>query len=125
MATTPTDDEHSSAQQRDPPQYLGAQGLATLLGLSLHTVKKYASAQPDKLPPRVEWTTKQLWEARIAHEWLTKRDGHLSIEQQVEKAREAGAALAKQHDDSETPQSQKHKPRVGRPRGSGKRRTVA
>jgi hypothetical protein len=92
---------------------LTADDLAKLLGFTVATVRRYATQNPDKLPPRVSWTNKQRWELGVFNQWRKERDGHVTIDEQVKQARAAVEAREQKEDDAaeRPPRS-----RGGRPR---------
>ncbi|ACC76116.1 transcriptional regulator [Paraburkholderia phymatum] len=113
--TNEADDEHSPRESPTSVEgLLTAADLAARLGLTLATVRRYAS-MPGKLPPRVTWTRKQRWHPHTVDEWAKAQDGLTTFDEQMRKAREAGAAKAVER--------ARRVPRLGRPRG--KRQKVA
>ncbi|TCG08348.1 transcriptional regulator [Paraburkholderia steynii] len=117
--TNETTDDDASASIEG---LLTAKDLAKRLGLTLATIKRYAS-QPGKLPPRVTWTRLQRWHPQAVDEWEKAQAGLMTIDEQVRRAREAGTAKAAAR--GRNAQSPRRKPLLGRQRGSGKPRSPA
>lgn len=105
------DDEHSEPTDG----LLTCEFLAKLLGFKLSTVKRYSTQWPNKLPPRVAWSSTPLYDPQVTARWMHERDGSLSLDEQMRKAREA-VEQKKRADAMERPPRNKG----GRPRGSHK-----
>lgn len=59
----------------DNGELLNVAELAVMMGLSAETVRWYSSQNPDRLPPRVQWSKKPLWDRRVVRMWLEVRSG--------------------------------------------------
>lgn len=101
------DDEENeqAAQWRSTEGLLTKNDLAKLLGFTESTVADYSTRHPDRLPPRVAWSKTPRWEPRVVAKWKHERDGSVSLDEQIRKAREAVEARQKkqQSDAAERP----------------------
>jgi predicted DNA-binding transcriptional regulator AlpA len=61
----------------EPP--LNSAQLAVLLGLAVETVRIYTYKKPDRLPPRVTWSTRPLWSRAVVAEWIEERNGRKDV----------------------------------------------
>lgn len=59
----------------DNGELLTVAELAKLMGLSGNTVRIYSTQWPERLPPRVSWSSKPLWDRHVARLWLEVRSG--------------------------------------------------
>lgn len=107
------DRQAEHAEVRSTEGLLTCDDLAKLLGFTPGTVRDYSTRHPDRLPPRVEWSSTPLFDPEIAAKWKHERDGSLPLDEQIRRAREAVEARQKKKTDAaeRPPRST-----VGRPR---------
>lgn len=86
---------------------LDKEALAQLLGIKPETVRHYSTQFPGRVPPRVKWCKKPLWDRAVVMRWLAERNGGNDMPPIVP------AASTHQPDPLELP---RRVPRVGRPR---------
>lgn len=81
-----------------------AKQVGAVMGLSAETVRWYSTQYPERVPPRIGWGSRVLWDSDVVTAWLEARRGSAKI---------IAAPLAK------TPPPIERPPRVvkaGRPR---------
>jgi hypothetical protein len=54
---------------------LDKEALALLLGIKAETVRFYSTQYPGRVPPRVTWSKKPLWDRAVVARWLAERNG--------------------------------------------------
>lgn len=54
---------------------MGIDELAHMLGIKPHTVRWYLSQTPERVPPRVTWSSKPQWSRAIVMAWIAARNG--------------------------------------------------
>jgi hypothetical protein len=83
---------------------LDKDALALLLGMKPETVRYYSTQYPGRVPPRVTWSKKPLWDRAVVLRWIAERNGAADFPPIV---------AAPKVEPVERPP---RKPRVGRPR---------
>lgn len=83
--------------------------LAALLGIKPETVRFYSTQYPGRVPPRVKWSKKPLWDRAVVMRWLAERNG----------TAENPPIVLTQEAKPEPIERPRRAPRIGRPRAAG------
>jgi hypothetical protein len=67
-------------------ELLSVAELAVMLGLKPETVRWYSSQWPDRLPPRVQWSKKPMWDRVVVQAWMSARNGSETVAKPLQVA---------------------------------------